>query len=60
MQLGVRKIKCPVCGKTFTTTSRNQKYCSPECKKKSDLKARRAKKQYTKTLRKEKQSRLDR
>lgn len=53
-----RKIKCPVCGKIFTTTSRTQKYCCQECKMKSDLKDRRAKKSYIKQLRKEKQSML--
>ena len=56
----IRKLKCPVCGKNFKTTSRTQKYCSSKCKNQSDLNARRAKKQYTKTLRKEKQSNLDR
>lgn len=23
---------CPICGKTFTTSDRRQKYCSPECR----------------------------
>lgn len=27
-------LKCPVCGKTFTKTNNNQRYCSLECRKK--------------------------
>ena len=30
-----RKVKCPICGKIFTTTSRVQKYCDPVCYAKS-------------------------
>ena len=43
------KKKCPICGKTYETTSRGQKFCSNECCKKSQVKRRKQQKEYNAT-----------
>lgn len=45
MVVGWRK-KCPVCNKTYETTSRSQKFCSSECCKKSQARHRKHRKDY--------------
>lgn len=40
---------CPFCHKKFFTTSRRQKYCSPECGKKYQEKKKKQQEQYSKS-----------
>ncbi len=54
MFVKVRKIKCEICGKTFITESRVQKYCSPECYTISAERSKKAKKTHLKNFRKRK------